>query len=67
MFKIVNTNHNIVVPKMEFPFFAKAHRLAHCLSEKDVDDLLNGKRHIHTNPKKKPKSPVTEFYPATEQ
>ena len=42
----------LIIRKSEFPAFEKAHRLARCLSHNDIEEILDGKRHVHKNPRK---------------
>jgi len=49
----------VIVKKSELPFLQKAHKLARAMSEDQLDDILAGRKHLHGNPKRKPK----ENYP----
>lgn len=43
----------LIVRKAEFPAWQKAHKLARTMTEDQVDDILNGRRHIHRNPRRR--------------
>ena len=45
----------LIVKAAQMPFYQKAHKLARALSEDALDDILAGKKHIHSNPKRKEK------------
>ena len=50
----------IVIKKVEFPAWEKVHKLARCLSFNAIEEILAGKKHLHTNPVRKPKYPIPE-------
>ncbi len=43
----------IIIDAKELPYLRKAHKLAQALSEDQLDDILEGRKHIHGNPKRK--------------
>jgi hypothetical protein len=55
-YRIVDTRTHEIVPKKDFPFLERAHKLARCISPNEMEELLTGKRHLHRNPRKKEKS-----------
>ncbi len=40
----------IIMRAAEFPHIQKAHKLARCLTEAELDDILAGRKHLHGNP-----------------
>ena len=55
----------IVVHKREFPAWQKAHKLARTMSHGQIEDILAGKKHVHSNPTRKPRSAQQEVTPCT--
>jgi hypothetical protein len=53
----------LIMRAADYPAFEKANKISRCLTENDIDDLLQGKAHIHRNPTKR-KPPVP--YPGEE-
>lgn len=45
----------IIIKRVDYPAFEKAHKLARCLSLNDIEEILAGKKHLHGNPVRKQK------------
>lgn len=43
----------LIIPKKDFPYFEKAHKIARELTEQRLDDILEHRYHLHANPKRK--------------
>jgi hypothetical protein len=56
----------LIIKAAELPYIRKAHKLARAMSEDQLDDLLEGRRHIHRNPTKKIRA-VPGPYPVPEE
>ncbi len=40
----------IIMKAAELPHIQKAHKLARCLTEAELEDVLAGRKHLHGNP-----------------
>ena len=45
----------IITRKEQLPHIEKAHKLARCLTLNDIELILAGKKHVHSNPTRKPR------------
>jgi len=43
----------IIIRKNEFPLFRQAYRLSRAITDVQIDDILHGRKHIHSNPCRK--------------
>lgn len=43
----------LIIAKDRLPHLEKAHKLARCMTEEQIEDVLRGKAHFHRNPRKK--------------
>ncbi|MFH1146836.1 MAG: hypothetical protein V1736_03930 [Pseudomonadota bacterium] len=43
----------IIVRKAEWPLFRQAYRLSRAITDVQIDDILHGRKHIHSNPSRK--------------
>uniref|UniRef100_A0A6H1ZWA0 Uncharacterized protein n=1 Tax=viral metagenome TaxID=1070528 RepID=A0A6H1ZWA0_9ZZZZ len=43
----------IIMHERHYPAFGKANKIARCLTENDIENLLQGRAHIHLNPVKR--------------
>ncbi len=43
----------VILWASELPHIQKAHKLARCLTEAELDDILAGRKHLHGNPVRK--------------
>ncbi len=46
----MNLGPFIIMKAADHPAFLKAEKLARCLSENQIDDILAGRKHLHGNP-----------------
>lgn len=43
----------VILKARDYPFIERAHRLARAITDGQIRDILEGRRHVHRNPPKR--------------